>query len=103
LAGHPPHGSKPDHQWHACILKDRSGRYRSLATATLAFKQSRSDGPSSRMAALGTLESQRPTQLDQIIPASLLGCEPCFEFGQRSWKIIHAPVHYLLGLPESSG
>ena len=103
LAGHPPHGAKPEHQWHTRILKDRSGRYGSLATATPAFKQSRSDGPSSRMVALGTLESQGPTQLGQIIPASFLGCEPRFEFGKRSWKIIHAPVHYLLGLPESSG
>jgi hypothetical protein len=102
LTCHPPHGAKPSCQWHARILKDCSGRYRSLPATLRTFKQ-RSYGPRSCMATLGANESPRPTQLDQVIVAGMLACEPRFEFGQRPRKIIHTPVHYILGLPESSG
>jgi hypothetical protein len=103
LACHPPHGSKPNHQGRARVLKDRSGRHGGLPATPSAFIQNGSDLPPVWITTFGTPESSGPTQLDQILAAGIFGCESCFEFCQGPRKIIHAPVHYILGLPESRG
>jgi hypothetical protein len=50
------------------------------------------------------MKPARPAEIEQVLPASLLGAEAPLELLKRPWIILfHDHEHYILGLPESNG
>src|ERR1700690_3131395 len=104
LADQQPHGAKPHSQWCSRILKNRACGHRNLIPAAGALNTARLQGPTLASFTSRTAESVRPSEIEQILPASLLRAEAPLKL-QKCPRIIlfHAPKHYRLGLPESNG
>ena len=98
-----PHGSEPQAQRLACVLKDRAGGDGGLPPAAGALEPDLAHRPSPLMPATRTAESVRPAQGEQIVATGLLGGEPRLELEQITRVILHEAAYYILGLPESSG
>ena len=102
LAGHPPHGPKPQGQRFARVLEDRARRHRSLPAAACALPQHFANWPRLVVFTPWAAEPLRPAHLKQVVSTGLLGSEPRFELGQIARIILHSRPYYILGSPESS-
>src|ERR1035438_110874 len=104
LAGQPPHRAKPHSQWRSRILKHRACGRRNLIAAAGALNTARLQRPALAYITSRTMKPVRPAEIEQVLPASLLGAEAPLELLKRPWIILfHDPEHYRLGLPESNG
>src|SRR6516164_7045306 len=102
LAGHPPHGTKPQGQRQAAVLKDRTGGNRNLVVTTGTAYKTVAFRPALRLATARAAKTVRPTKLKEILPAGRLGRKACLQLPQVSRIILHGQKHYRLGLRESS-
>jgi hypothetical protein len=102
LAGHVPHGSKPQRQRKTAVLKDRPGRDRGLAPTSAAQPEPPAHHPSFLASAAGAYEAVRPAKSTQIRATSLVRAEACFEVHQGVRVVLHAATHYGLREVESS-
>ena len=87
-----PHGLKPKLQGLAGLVENRSGCYRCLHIACGAAILASPGCPGFNMAAVGALETIRPSQVVQICPAGLLGRKLLGKFRQGVWIIFHGLI-----------
>ena len=99
LARDVPNGSKPQRQRFACVFENRPSSHRSLVSARTA-----NEPPSRRRPSIGRVapranESFRPAQLEQVLTARIVRCEPLLQFQNRLWIALrHAPIlHVVVG------
>src|SRR5208283_4976953 len=102
LAGHPPHGTKPQGQRQATVLKDRPGGNRALVVTTGTAHKTVGLRPALRLAAARAPKTVRPTKLKQVLPARRFRRKACLQLRQISRIILHGQKHYRLWLRESS-
>src|SRR5687767_8547199 len=88
LASHIPHGSEPQAQGLACVLKDRPSGDRGLMPTSPTDQSPTSGGPSRASRAARTGKSVQPTKLDEVISTSLLHGESILEFQQSSGVVL---------------
>jgi len=104
LADQQPHGAKPHSQWGSRILKHRARGRRNLIAATGALNTARLQNPTLARFTSRTAESVRPSEIEQILSASLIRAEALLKLQKRPRIILfHDPEHYSLRLPESNG
>jgi hypothetical protein len=95
LIGNMPHGSEPQLQRFARILKNRSGGYRRFIFARRTIIQTLLGHPMLSALALGALETFRPSKLGQIVAAFYLRVKPLLKFHKISGVRLHAHACYI--------
>ena len=103
LAGHPPDGSKPQHQRFSRPFKDGSCNDRGLITTRTTADQTITRMPSFFVGAARASEAFRPPQLVQIFSAGLLGRKSPLQLQKVLGVILHALEDYILWLRQSRG
>src|SRR5215469_8068683 len=102
LAGHPPHGTKPQGQRQAAVLKYRPGGDRDLVVTTGTTHETVAFRPALRLATARAAKTVRPTKSKEVLPAGRLRRKARLQLPQVSRIILHGQKHYRLGLRESS-
>ena len=104
LAGQSPHRAKPHSQCRSRILKHRACGRRNLIAAACALNTARLQRPALAYITSRTMKPVWPPEIEQVLPAGLLGAEAPLELLKRPWIILfHDPEHFRLRLPESNG
>ena len=81
------------------VLEDRTRCPRGLVTTGRAQPPAPGHRPSLPGATVGTDESFRPAELEEVLPARFITGKAPFQFHESSWVIfIHGPKYYILGL-----
>src|SRR5262245_7652157 len=95
LAIYIPHGSKPQPQGLARVVKERSSGGRGLMPTSATDKPPTSGSPGRASPAMWTDKTVRPTKLDKVIATSLVCGESILEFQQRLRVVFdHAGRNY---------
>ena len=85
------------------VLEDPTRYPRGLVTTGRAQPAAPGHRPNLPSAIVGTDESFRPAELEEVLPARFLTGKAPFQFHESSCvKFIHGPKYYILGLVVSN-